>query len=231
MQDRQSRIFITLVREYIKSGAPISSHQILMASGLDVSSATVRNDMVSLEESGLIIQPHTSSGRIPTEEGFRLYVRDYITERVLQKKYIKSLQEFLANENTEYTMKFLAKGLAEISGLLVFVAFGRYESYYTGLSRLLGQPEFAQYDRVHDISKVVDQLDDVISKIFGTVTDEVSVFIGMESPFSPDTGVVMSNYEHAGSMGILGILGPLRMDYESSIALIKYVREVAKVRF
>ena len=72
--DRSRRVLAALVREYITSGDPVASSMLVSAAGLGVSSATVRNILVRLEEEGFIQQPHTSAGRIPTDRGYRFYV-------------------------------------------------------------------------------------------------------------------------------------------------------------
>jgi heat-inducible transcriptional repressor len=72
--ERSSRILAALVREYIALGEPVPSSLLVSASGVTVSSATVRNILAQLEEEGFIQQPHTSAGRIPTDRGYRFYV-------------------------------------------------------------------------------------------------------------------------------------------------------------
>jgi heat-inducible transcriptional repressor len=72
--DRQRRILARLVAEYIEQGEPVSSAWLADNSGLGLSSATVRNILARLEEQGLLRQPHTSAGRVPTDSGYRLYV-------------------------------------------------------------------------------------------------------------------------------------------------------------
>jgi heat-inducible transcriptional repressor len=72
--ERSSRILAALVREYIALGEPVPSSLLVSASGLTVSSATVRNILARLEDEGFVQQPHTSAGRIPTDRGYRFYV-------------------------------------------------------------------------------------------------------------------------------------------------------------
>ena len=79
LTERQRRILARLVGEYIEQGEPISSAWLVEHSALGVSSATVRNVLARLEEQGLVRQPHTSAGRIPTDKGYRFFV-DHLTE-------------------------------------------------------------------------------------------------------------------------------------------------------
>lgn len=79
--ERSSRILAALVREYIALGEPVPSSLLVNASGVSVSSATVRNILAQLEEEGFVQQPHTSAGRIPTDRGYRFYVDQLLESR------------------------------------------------------------------------------------------------------------------------------------------------------
>jgi heat-inducible transcriptional repressor len=74
LSDRSRRLLATLVREYIETGEPVSSQSIARHGGLGVSSATVRNVLAQLEQAGYVRQPHTSAGRVPTDQGYRFFV-------------------------------------------------------------------------------------------------------------------------------------------------------------
>ena len=76
LDDRKRRILHAIVAEYVASGQPVGSQRVVQTARLDVSAATVRNDMAALEELGLIHQPHTSAGRVPTDRGYRVFVED-----------------------------------------------------------------------------------------------------------------------------------------------------------
>ncbi len=79
IQDRKVQILKYIVEEYIKTGEIMGSKSLLEKYDLQVSSATVRNDMMSLEKMGLIFQPYNSAGRLPTNRGLRVFV-DYLME-------------------------------------------------------------------------------------------------------------------------------------------------------
>jgi heat-inducible transcriptional repressor len=81
--ERHVRVLHAVAESYIRTAHPVPSQHV--ASQLDVSSATVRNDFGALEEGGLLQQPHTSAGRIPTAEGFRYYAASYLPPRRLPK--------------------------------------------------------------------------------------------------------------------------------------------------
>src|SRR6266498_1295719 len=81
LTDRSRRLLATLVREYIETGEAVSSQVLARESGLNVSSATVRNVLAQLEEGGYLHQPHTSAGRVPTDRGYRIFVDQLLDGR------------------------------------------------------------------------------------------------------------------------------------------------------
>ena len=80
---RQKKILSLIVHEHIVSADPVGSKNLVNKYGMDLSSATVRNEMSALTDAGLLRQPHTSAGRVPTEEGYRYFVRQLMNETSL----------------------------------------------------------------------------------------------------------------------------------------------------
>ena len=93
LDDRKSKVLKALTEEYIRTGEPVSSRAVLDRSGLDVSSATVRNDLARLESYGFVVQPHTSAGRVPTDQGYRFYV-DHLAPARLRETTRHRIDEF-----------------------------------------------------------------------------------------------------------------------------------------
>lgn len=92
ISDRAELLLKSLVQSYIRSGQPVGSKHLLQESGLLVSSATVRNVMADLEERGYLISPHTSAGRIPTAQGYRLFVDSLLTMQPMDSTDLRSLE-------------------------------------------------------------------------------------------------------------------------------------------
>lgn len=92
---RQKKILRAVVENYIETAEPVGSKAIMETAGLDVSSATIRNEMAALEEMGLLEQPHTSSGRIPSPQGYRLYVNELMESHKLSMQETSSINESL----------------------------------------------------------------------------------------------------------------------------------------
>jgi len=112
LDDRRSKVLQALIEEYIRTGEPVSSRAVLERSGLDVSSATIRNDLARLESYGFVRQPHPSAGRIPTQQGYRYYV-DHCTPARLRSATRARIAAFFSDMHQE-----LSRLLKETSGLL-----------------------------------------------------------------------------------------------------------------
>jgi heat-inducible transcriptional repressor len=95
LNDRAAILLKQLVASYIDDGQPVGSRQLAQDAGLDISSATIRNVMCGLEKKGLVVAPHTSAGRIPTEQGLRLFVDSLLEVQPIEEKLISRLQHQL----------------------------------------------------------------------------------------------------------------------------------------
>ncbi len=111
LPERKKKILQAIIRTYLETGEPVGSRTISKFTDLKLSSATIRNEMSDLEEMGLIVQPHTSAGRIPTDKGYRLYVDELLEEKNRQVDDMKSM--LLEHEDKlENLLKQAAKLLA-----------------------------------------------------------------------------------------------------------------------
>ena len=111
LTERKKTILNAIVRNYLETGEPVGSRTISKYTDLNLSSATIRNEMADLEEMGLILQPHTSAGRIPSDQGYRIYVDDMLAQK---EKEVDSMREMLLDkeEKLENLLKQVAKTLA-----------------------------------------------------------------------------------------------------------------------
>lgn len=123
LDDRKLKILEAIITDYIKLGEPISSRNIAKNHNLGISSATIRNEMSDLEEIGLIIQPHTSSGRIPSDKGYRLYVDTIMGDRELTKEEAIFLQNVVSNNisHMDYLMEQTARALSMLTSYATIV--------------------------------------------------------------------------------------------------------------
>jgi len=226
ISDRKQLILKTLTREYIKTAQPVSSGFLVEKYKLDISPATVRNEMTELEDAGYIYQPHTSAGRVPTAAAYEFYVQEFIDPKKtikLSEGQARLLDKLFKKE--ENSFKQVAKAIAELSNAAVFWAFHKNNLYYTGISNLFTQAEFKQANLVYDVSAVIDQMDEIIDRIFNKLSLGEQVLIGAQNPFGDFLSAVLVKYNSENQSGIFGILGPLRMDYEKNIALANYIKQ------
>ena len=220
MDERKLIILNTIIKEHIKTGAPVGSGVLVDKYRLDISPATVRNEMAELEEEDFIIQPHTSAGRVPTEKAYNLYLAS-LKEKQLAEKEAEVLKRALRG-NDEASFKQTAKEMAKISGQAIFWAFHKNNLYYTGISNLFSQPEFSEPNLIYNISAIIDRMDEIIDDIFSEVK-ETEVLLGSANPFGDSCSTIFSKYGKGSKTGLFGILGPMRMDYEKNLALVKFV--------
>jgi heat shock gene repressor HrcA len=114
--DRRLEILRAIVDEYVETQEPVGSKAIADKRALGISPATIRNEMAVLEEEGLITQPHTSAGRIPTDRGYRLFVDKLATVKPLSTAERRAIETFLEGAiDLDDVVKRSAKLLADIT--------------------------------------------------------------------------------------------------------------------
>ncbi len=232
MIPRQKELFKNIVLEHIKTAQPVGSKLIVAKYHMGISSATVRNDMAELEDLGLITQPYTSAGRIPTEYGYKYFVENYVDlKKELNQKEKNEIIKLINNNREAWQrraiaekIKLFARILSSKSGLMVFAGFGKNDFYYTGLSNLFSQPEFQNLDLICNLSQIIDRLDEVIFEIYDIINknDGVAVGIGKDNPFGDACSSIMRKVKDV----LIGILGPMRMDYERNASLVNFAKAV-----
>ena len=121
IDERKRLILQTVVDEYIRTGEPVGSNAVLSRMGMNVSSATVRNDMAFLERLGLLEQPHTSAGRIPTYEGYRFYIDHLMAPKPLSPKEKRLIDSLLSQNDltVDSVVDNAVSVLAELTSLAV----------------------------------------------------------------------------------------------------------------
>ncbi len=111
LDERKTKILQSIIRNYLETGEPVGSRTISKYADLNLSSATIRNEMADLEEMGYILQPHTSAGRIPSDKGYRLYVDTMLESK---EKQIEEMKVMLLEkeEKMEHLLQQMARSLA-----------------------------------------------------------------------------------------------------------------------
>ena len=125
LDDRKTRILNAIIKNYMETGEPVGSRTISKYTDLNLSSATIRNEMADLEELGYIVQPHTSAGRIPSDKGYRFYV-DHLMEE--KNEEISDMKNFVIEhtEKMEQVLQQVAKILANNTNYATMVSAPSY---------------------------------------------------------------------------------------------------------
>lgn len=236
MQTRQQEILNLVVKEYIETAEPVGSQLLVEKYKLDISPATVRIEMAELSERGYLHQPHTSAGRVPTDKAYRFFV-DQLPPEDLSSSELKTLSEAIEDLNqsgsnllrlvrdTARTISFVSNSVG-ICGSL-----DEDDFFSAGLPNLLREPEFARDSDFFKSLEIFDYLDKEIKNIFNEIENDVQVFIGRESRDKKfdDFSLVVSRCENKRmKRGIVGVLGPKRMDYKKNIQVVRCTKKVIK---
>ncbi len=125
LDERKTKILKAIIKNYLDTGEPVGSRTISKYTDLNLSSATIRNEMSDLEELGYIVQPHTSAGRIPSDKGYRFYVDSLMEEK---NKEISQMQDFVIEhtEKMEQVLKNVAKLLAKNTEYAAMITAPQY---------------------------------------------------------------------------------------------------------
>jgi transcriptional regulator of heat shock response len=223
-EDHLKQMLGMVVEQVVHTGEPVGSQYLVDTYNLKISSATVRNYFAALERAEYITQPHTSSGRIPTEKGFQYYIDNLMKPKLLSKKERNDLQEAAkATHIDERNVKQLAKSAADLAQNAVVIGIGDMDSFYTGLSQLFNQPEFKDWNRIVSMSDILDRMDEVLLTLRQKVYEQPTALIGDQCPFGPMCGSVVISLKQG---HIIGVLGPMRMDYAHAISLLTHIQSL-----
>lgn len=245
---RQREILFAIIEQYAEIATPVGS--VTLAKLFDVSSATIRSEMAKLESLGLIAQPHTSAGRIPTDAGYRYYVNSLVEQTEAAEKTPQPLQDVPRLESSyndrsahvlevrvssqvsaEAVIKSAVDSLVELTGNLGLGTIGN-QLYLSGISRLLTQPEFVDLNRVQAVAKLLDNLEPWLRE--AAPGEPLNIFIGKENPIGKSSGVslIISRFRSPFSdNSYIGVLGPTRQNYQRVMTLVRKAGEMLEKGF
>ncbi len=230
-ESRKRAILAATINKYIQEATTVASEDI--AKDFDLSSATVRNILAELEESNYLTHPYTSGGRIPTNKGYRYYV-DFLLS---QTELLDEEKEQIARE---YKIKIsrveeaLDKTTEIISAITHYAGISSFPEWhgkfvYRGISLVLNQPEFQDYQKIRLLIKVIEDKQYLLDIINRDFPDKIKVYIGEELGCTEMEGcsLVVSSYRLKDkSLGRLAVLGPMRMEYKHTIPALEYISDV-----
>lgn len=221
---RQNNILIAIVEQYAEVASPVGSN--LMAKLFGVSSATIRADMFELEKQGYITQPHTSSGRVPTDKGYRYYVNNLNNEGSNLSSDRRAERALTARVEgggmPERTIRNAVDTLVELTHNLGLATIGD-QLYMSGLGNLFGQPEFLDGNHVQQVARLLDNLEPWLKE--AAPNEPLSVYIGAENPVgrSAQCTLIISKFRSPYSdSSYVGVLGPTRQSYRDVMQLVEH---------
>jgi heat-inducible transcriptional repressor len=226
MTDRQQQILSAIIEQYAEVAYPVGSS--LLAKAFGVSSATIRAEMAELERLGFISQPYTSSGRVPTDHGYRFYVNNLKEDNpnATEGRGERALTSRVNSGGLpERTIRNAVETLVELTQNLGLATIGN-QLYMSGLSNLLGQPEFIHRAQVQQVASLLDNLEPWLYE--AAPNQPLSVYIGQENPIGRTAGcsLIISRFRSPYSdRSYIGILGPTRQSYRDVMTLVRHAGE------
>lgn len=231
LSTRQKKILAAIIEQYAEVAVPVGS--VTLAKLFDVSSATIRAEMARLEDLGYIEQPHTSAGRIPTDQGYRFFVNQIVNDTGTAKtskqvaskaeREEKAIQSRIASAGAaDRAIQSAVRTLVELTGNVGLATIGN-SVYVRGFSNLFSQPEFAAAQTVQQVASLLDNLEPWLKET--APNKPLSVFIGSENPIGKASGctLVISKFSSPFSdKSYVGVLGPTRQDYRNVMSLVKH---------
>jgi transcriptional regulator of heat shock response len=239
MNTRQSQLLAALIDHFIQTAEPVGSQRLLEVTHFSVSPATIRAEMGALEDLGFLEQPHISAGRIPTAMGFRRYVKEFLEpsreEQVVRRKFEKLKTLAIVRKDQERVYE----AVALLSHMIPHVSFAsiphRERVFYMGFANVLRQPEFLENPLLaSNVAEVLEtRLADFLEQV--ELDDRVHYYIGEEHMLEQiqSCSILATTYHlppRPGSrlsaiVGVLGILGPMRMDYAYNTVALELVED------
>jgi len=232
--ERKKKVLQAIVKHFIETAEPVGSNTILVSYKFHVSPATIRNDMMQLEKSGYIFQPHTSAGRIPTHKGYRLFVDEMADFQKARKEATKALAEIRAEYAAAKVKEKIYDAVSLLARATELVSFSTVpdnpHTFFLGMSNVLKQPEFVNDSaRASKVIEVLEKGDNFINTIKSLNTGpKVTTFIGEENIFQniQSCSIIVAEYKKDGFEGHIGILGPMRMNYAYNIVLLEEIKNL-----
>ena len=230
MDIRHQKILAAIVKEYSETANPVGSKEIVARYGLKVSSATIRNDMAELEQEGYIMQPHKSAGRVPTDKGYRFFVNQLMRRFELSEKERRVLKgELVKLQHQHHQLgRSISNLLSKVSGQAAFALLPNGSSA-TGLSHIIGEPEFTDSKTMKQVAQLLEHIDEHGRKLIKKSEVSAEAIIGGESPLPvpKDLSLVVSNVTMKdGKKGVIGIVGPKRMSYAKNLSILNYLSKL-----
>jgi len=223
LTERQSKILIWIVKDYINLARPISSEFLERKYKIGISSPMIRIELQRLTEKGFLEKPHASAGRIPTDKGYRFFVN-----KVIKRKKKFKAENFWVKKEIDDVIKFLqilTKDLAEKTKTFVLSYLKENEILFKEGLDVFKEPEFKDKEIFSDFLEFVEDFEKNFCEF--KINSEIKVFIGKENPFKRGekfSAIFSKCCLPKKKEGFFALVGPKRMDYYKNIILLESLR-------
>jgi heat-inducible transcriptional repressor len=229
MTQRQADILASIIEQYAELASPVGS--VALAQAFGVSSATIRAEMARLEDMGFITHPHTSAGRIPTDQGYRWYV-NFLREADDETNPAMNRSERAINVRVrnagepDQAIRQAVRSLVELTHNVGLATIGE-SLYVRGLGNLFSQPELMNASTGRAVANLIDNLEPWLKE--AAPNQPLSVYIGRENPIGKASGcsLIISRFQSPFSdRSYVGVLGPTRQDYKTVMSLVRHTGQM-----
>jgi len=224
---RQLKILKTIIEENIQTGEAVGSETLDKKYNLGISPATIRNEMVKLEEKGFLIKPHASGGRLPTTISLKLFIKQLMEEKQLSVADEVAMKEKIweARNELEKLLSQTTHVLAQETSSLAVAVTREGGLYHAGYANILEIPEFFDIDVTKTVLSMIEDFPS-IHRLFGRAIGEETVHVllgeelGLEA-LNP-CALVFTNFKTRSVNGSLGVIGPCRFNFPYVIPTVRY---------
>jgi transcriptional regulator of heat shock response len=230
LTERKLKILQAIITDFIHNAEPVGSRTLSKMLDMKISPATIRNEMADLEEMGYLYHPHTSSGRVPSDKAYRLYVNRMMDRYELEQSEKQRIKRELKAHITEFekTVRHASELLSEMTNLTSFASLEDVRDmnlFLQGMTRIFAHPEYSRLDQARLFLEMVDDRDRLASEV-ASRSEGLSITIGGENSerIAPGSTIISATYSVDGQrVGKLGVIGPTRMKYSEITSVIEYM--------
>lgn len=225
---RQLQIIKAIIEEHIQTGEPVGSETLDKKYNLGISPATIRNEMVVLTKKGMLVQPHTSAGRNPSNMALKMYIKNLMEEKELSVADEATVKQKIWDHRHEAgrLLKEATRSLAEKTHTLAVAATEGGDLFHAGYANILDLPEFFNIQVTKSILSIIDDFNQMLSFFQKDYTEEpVHVLLGDEFgiEYLVPVGMVYTHFHLPDkTKGSLGVISSCRLDYPAVIPLVRY---------
>lgn len=227
LSQRQINIIKAVVEEYSETAEPVGSDTIDKKYNLGVSPATIRNEMVRLDDMGYLRQPHTSAGRVPSPMAIKLYVSELMREEELPVSEEVSVKERIWDVRNEIDklLRESTRVLSEKTGNLAVALTDQGELYSSGYANILNLPEFYDIEVTRAVLSLIESHQQM-RQLFTRARTEDALHILVGDDLGAVTlepcATAFIDFEAGPYRGHLGVIGPVRLNYSYVMPMLRH---------